>query len=730
MNNDISYSMYIDEGEKITKEEYTIPSACPNDQFREINKRNIYSWVKDDAVTECFQCNSVFTLFNRRHHCRGCGRIFCDSCSSKRIELSSNICSFPKSPELNLINQFLNGYSNNSKEVRVCDVCFAKLSQLNDLWKIIQIFELLDLNLLELRKLELVSRDWRRCVIFILSSFRELQYTFPKYEFTKREKKMLWLNRNIFSGHSKWLTKLLKIVDYNNKSEVKEILDILKRERKVKCWYTMCTRYCSSRISPQDSLELLDDTIKNEEIRLYVIECMNKASDDELCCFIPLIVRNMRYENIPYPLAKMIMERSLKSNKILYDLYWELIVQSDSENFKSLYLELFNIFMEFITQNLGKETLDHLIRGHGFIHILERIKNIDKLSEYKFKFKKHILECDTLIKEETILPIDSNFKITSVIFDKIKICNSANKPVIIPFDCKDKNDNKITYEMMYKSEDLRKDQIVMCIIKLMKMILKREENIELYIKTYNIIPTNANSGMVEIVPNSETLYNLKEKFQFSILNYIMDNNKDLPVNSVRDKFIKSTAAFSVITYLLGIGDRHLDNIMITEKGELFHIDFGFILGFDPKPLAPQMRITPEMVEAIGGVNSTNYNEFTKICNQVYNCLRRHTNSFLLLLSLLPEADPPINKNLIKFTQEQLTTEIINRFLPGQSYEEAKIQFTTHIENSTRTSNIMVDFFHYHNKEQTLKKSIKGAANSAYTTLESGFNKFSKFLLEN
>ena len=89
----------------------------------------------------------------------------------------------------------------------------------------------------------------------------------------------------------------------------------------------------------------------------------------------------------------------------------------------------------------------------------------------------------------------------------------------------------------------------------------------------------------------------------------MENNKDLPVNIVRDKFIKSTAAFSVITYLLGIGDRHLDNIMITNEGELFHIDFGFILGFDPKPLAPHMRITPDMVEAIGGINSNNYIEF-------------------------------------------------------------------------------------------------------------------------
>lgn len=83
-----------------------------------------------------------------------------------------------------------------------------------------------------------------------------------------------------------------------------------------------------------------------------------------------------------------------------------------------------------------------------------------------------------------------------------------------------------------------------------------------------------------------------------------------------------SAGYCVITYLLGVGDRHLDNLLLTTSGKLFHIDFGYILGRDPKPFPPPMKLSKEMVEAMGGINSEHYQEFRKQCYTAFLHLRR------------------------------------------------------------------------------------------------------------
>lgn len=90
-----------------------------------------------------------------------------------------------------------------------------------------------------------------------------------------------------------------------------------------------------------------------------------------------------------------------------------------------------------------------------------------------------------------------------------------------------------------------------------------------------------------------------------------------------DTYVRSCAGYCVITHILGIGDRHLENLLLTQDGKLFHIDFGYMLGRDPKPLPPPMKLSKEMVDTMGGINSEHYQQFKKLCYTAFLHLRRY-----------------------------------------------------------------------------------------------------------
>lgn len=69
-------------------------------------------------------------------------------------------------------------------------------------------------------------------------------------------------------------------------------------------------------------------------------------------------------------------------------------------------------------------------------------------------------------------------------------------------------------------------------------------------------------------------------------------------------------------------------------GKLFHIDFGYILGRDPKPLPPPMKLSKEMVEGMGGMQSEQYHEFRKQCYTAFLHLRRWELRHLRLYTCL------------------------------------------------------------------------------------------------
>jgi hypothetical protein len=98
-------------------------------------------------------------------------------------------------------------------------------------------------------------------------------------------------------------------------------------------------------------------------------------------------------------------------------------------------------------------------------------------------------------------------------------------------------------------------------------------------------------------------------------------------------YVRSTAVMSIIGYLLGLGDRHLDNILIDfSTGEVVHIDYNicFEKGLHLRiPETVPFRLTQNMIHALGptGVEGT----FRIGCEQTMRVLRGSKEVLLTLL---------------------------------------------------------------------------------------------------
>lgn len=44
-------------------------------------------WVPDKECPRCMQCETKFDFITRKHHCRRCGKCYCDKCCSKKVPL-------------------------------------------------------------------------------------------------------------------------------------------------------------------------------------------------------------------------------------------------------------------------------------------------------------------------------------------------------------------------------------------------------------------------------------------------------------------------------------------------------------------------------------------------------------------------------------------------------------------------------------------------------------------
>ncbi|KEG02728.1 phosphatidylinositol 3-kinase [Plasmodium vinckei vinckei] len=285
----------------------------------------------------------------------------------------------------------------------------------------------------------------------------------------------------------------------------------------------------------------------------------------------------------------------------------------------------------------------------------------------------------------------SNDKVENGLTQKDKQ-NSINKKRV-------KKYNEI-YELtikkyIYKAgDDLRQDHLVIQVIYIIDNIWKKY-GLNLKLTLYRVLALSTNDGFIEFVDYAESISSIKKNYNGEIRQYFIHHSKErnTPLGfdrEILENFISSCAGYSVITYILGIGDRHLDNLMVSNDGRFFHIDFGYIFGEDPKPFSPPMKLCKEMIEAMGGAQSVGYEQFLKKCCLAYKYLRYHSTLIISLLDSMCES----GLKDMKTAPELCVLKVQEKFRLDLNDEAAEIQFLEVINASVKTLfPIVVDKLH-------------------------------------
>ena len=633
-------------------------------------------WIPSKNIQCCFKCNELFNMWRRKHHCRVCGRIFCGSCANEWGIIPSLVNL--TSP----INKSFSLFSYIYSDKRMCLGCKGKMDFIKKSSDFIYIFTNLPMTFKELYNIRLVNKEWCKSINTILSFYKSVQYKLPSHPFSKLERQLLWNHRFEFSGHFQLISKCFS--SFNNGENLTELENLVsfyhKKERNFRCNELACRRNCSSRPKLEELLEICNNkyVLQNKLCRSWILEKLKILSTNDLKLIIPWLINlSLTY----YKIGKELLIPLCKTdNQLLYSLFFELtFVMQD----KILYHKLL-MFKNHFMSVIGKEKERELLKTLDFV------KFINENIFYNLSPSKWNLVVKAWIeKNGTVrLPWDIQSECIGIMGEGVICIKSATKPWKIPLIVKKEGKERVV-NILVKFEDVRKDKLTMIIA---EFIQKSCENL-VDIKTYNVFPIDDGCGWIEMVEKANTLYDVKYKYNTTLQNYIMDLNPTLTVTQLRKKFIKTCVSSCVLCYVLGVGDRHLENILVTKDGSLLQIDFSYILGDDPKNLNVEMKITEDMLNMLGGMNSESYQQLKKDCTEAYKHIRLRTSLWYILLSYLEFSTPVIDN--YKYTKKSIENHIIEKLLPGENDTQASMQIVNIVERSSKSNwtQNLADFSH-------------------------------------
>ncbi|NXG45091.1 P3C2G kinase, partial [Psilopogon haemacephalus] len=492
---------------------------------------------------------------------------------------------------------------------------------------------------------------------------------------SEQQRRILWFYRYYCNNQNCSLPLVLGSAPSWDRTTVSEVYAVLRRWR---------------FSSPLEALGLLTFSFPDQDIRRTAAQQIENMSNDELLEYLPQLVQVLKFEwSLESPLVKLLLNHSLQSIQVAHQLYWLLKNAQNEVNFKIWYQKILAA-LQFCA---GKALNNEFSKEEKLIRILEDIaKNVKAASEPKRKevLKVELNRLQQLFQEIKVcrLPLNPALVVQGIEANSCSYFTSNAFPLKISFI--NANAPRGNINVIFKiGDDLRQDMLVLQIVRVMDSIWL-QEGLNMQMIIYRCLSTGKGQGLVQMVPDATTLAKIHRKS--GLIGPLKENTikkwfcHHHPLESSYQEAIRnffySCAGWCVATFILGVCDRHSDNIMLTNSGHMFHIDFGRFLGHAQtfgsirRDRAPFI-FTSEMEYFIteGGKNPQRFQEFVELCCRAYNIVRKHSQLLLNLLEMMLHAGLPELNSIqdLKYVYDNLR--------PHDSDLQATSYFTRKIKES-------------------------------------------------
>ena len=489
------------------------------------------------------------------------------------------------------------------------------------------------------------------------------------------DKKILWTNRYKLTKIPELLPKLLLCVDYKNPEHVKELKKVLR---------------IADLLTPVQSMELLTGKYLHEYIRSFAVICLQHSSINEIETYLIQLVQGLKFEMYhDNKLAIFLLKLSVAYPLTIgHCFFWSLRSEMHNVNVQ----QRFGLYLQVFLSKIGPKLIKiyqqecEFVRRMNIISEIPKNKKITNKNTLKKMFSDALTEYNNEIISRNLeisMPLNFKLRIKGINVEKCRYMKSKKKPLwLVLKNADDKGEDIV---VLFKAgDDLRMDIVTLQLFKIMQTLWYKNH---LYLKMslYNVISTGDMEGMLEVVTNSATVAQIHKEQGGSLQSFKKDALKNWILRTkvcneeeCYNNFLLTNVAYCCATFVLGIGDRHSDNIMLKKNGELFHIDFGHFLGhfkykFGIKRERAPFVFTSQFKNVLDSKGSPGFDEFKKKFWESYKILRDHSDVLVTLLRILICTDiPELKEKDIEYLNQTLvlnyTTKEAEKFLDDKLKE--------------------------------------------------------------